>query len=197
MAISKEKILLTGVLLAGLISAASLYPAIARHNASGSEQLLSQVNVEEDEDVFTGEILDIDGERVTVLLTNGETREIVVPLYEIERLMLVPERRITAEVDAQGRATEVEWAQVQSSPAAPEGAVVEAVPETPAPTAPVEPAAPEGTVVEAVPETPAPTAPVEPAAPEGTVVEAVPETPAPTAPVEQLDEQPRPVRALW
>ncbi|MCA1993244.1 MAG: hypothetical protein LDL41_14580 [Coleofasciculus sp. S288] len=192
MALSKK----TGVILAVLVSAVS-YTAIACDSEPESEQRLSQANLVENEAVVTGEILGIEDERVRLRLAEGETREILVPRSEIERLALARAKLIAAVLDTQGRVTEVRL--VQSIPAP----IAEAEPQVvlPIPTDTSEEvrlaqvqSAPTATpeIVKSAQAQPAPTA-----TPRTVEVAPVPPAPTPIAQAQLPAEQPTAVRALW
>jgi hypothetical protein len=177
MALSKK----TGAILAVLVSVVS-YTAIACDNELESRQRLSQANLVENEAVVTGEILGIEDERVMIRLPEGETREILIPLSEIERLALVRAKLITAALDTEGRATDVRLVQSLPTP------IAEAEPQI---VQPVPPATPQEVRLAQVESAPT-------ATPETREVAPVPRTPTPIAQAQPTTKPPTPpVRALW
>ena len=155
-------------MLAVLVSAVS-YTTIACVSEPESEQRLSQANLVENEKVVTGEILGIEDERVRLRLPEGEIEAIMIPRSEIERLGLLPKRLITAELDAEGRATEVSLAQV---------------------VYPIQTATPEAVGLAQVQSAPT-------ATPETREVAPVPPAPTSIAQAQPPTERPTAVRALW
>jgi antitoxin component of MazEF toxin-antitoxin module len=86
MGIQKMK-LLTGTMLALLVSAVSAYPVIARPVSPESRLLLSQVYTS---DIAKGTISRINGEMVTLALPSGGTQQITIDEDYIRRLNLRP-----------------------------------------------------------------------------------------------------------
>lgn len=86
MRIQKMK-LLTGTMLSLLVSAVSVYPAIARPVGAESGQLLSQVYNSE---IAKGTIRSISGEMVTLELPSGGTQQIKVDRDYTTRMNLQP-----------------------------------------------------------------------------------------------------------
>lgn len=79
--------LLTGTMLSLLVSAVSVYPAIARPVSTESTLLLSQLYTS---DIAKGIISRINGEMVTLELPSGDTQQITIDEDYIRRLNLRP-----------------------------------------------------------------------------------------------------------
>ena len=86
MHVQKMKVL-TGTMLSLLVSALSVYPAIARPVDAEPEQLLSQVYNSE---IAKGTITRINGEMVTLELPSGGTQQITIDRDVIKRKNLQP-----------------------------------------------------------------------------------------------------------
>lgn len=94
MHIQKIKVL-TGTMLALLVSGVSLSPAIARP-VDASEQLISQVYTS---DIAKGTISRINGEMVTLALPSGGRQEIKIDRDDIRRLNLQPGMEIAVNLN--------------------------------------------------------------------------------------------------
>lgn len=91
-----EMKVLTGTMLSLLLSAISVYPAIARPVSTESNQLLSQVYNSE---IVRGVITRINGESVTLELPSGNTYQITVDSDDIARMNLRPGMEIIANLN--------------------------------------------------------------------------------------------------
>ncbi len=131
--------LLTAMMLSGLISAVAVFPAFARPVGElKSDQLLSQTNQDsinqsptnqdstnqtpmnrdstnQMDRAVTGEIVTIDGERVTIRQSDGQTRQIMIPQRDMQRLNLRPGMRIAATLDDQNMASSVSMANTNTA----------------------------------------------------------------------------------
>lgn len=91
-----EMKVLTGTMLSLLLSAVSVYPAIARPVSTESNQLLAQVYNSE---IVRGVITRINGESVTLELPSGNTYQITVDSDNITRMNLRPGMEIVANLN--------------------------------------------------------------------------------------------------
>lgn len=91
-----EMKVLTGTMLSLLLSAVSVYPAIARPVSTESNQLLSQVYNSE---IVRGVITRINGESVTLELPSGNTYQISVDSDDITEMNLRPGMEIVANLN--------------------------------------------------------------------------------------------------
>lgn len=124
MRLQKTKIL-TGTMLTLLLSAVSVFPAIARPASEGeSKQLQSQTNTDtttptptntntttpdptNTNQVVSGTVSSIRGNVVTLRLPDGTTRSMMLTPEDLTRLNLMPGMEISATLDDQNMASNV------------------------------------------------------------------------------------------
>lgn len=95
MHVQKMKVL-TGTMLSLLVSAISVYPAIARPVGTEPEQLLSQIYTS---DIAKGTIRMINGEMVTLELPSGGRQYITINRDIIKRMNLQPEMDVVVNLN--------------------------------------------------------------------------------------------------
>jgi hypothetical protein len=123
MRLQKTKVL-TGTMLTLLLSAVSVFPAIARPVEGESRQLQSQTNTDtttpnptntntttpnptNTNQVVSGTVSSIRGNVVTLRLPDGTTRSMMLTPEDITRLNLMPGMEISATLDDQNMASNV------------------------------------------------------------------------------------------
>lgn len=126
MRLQKTKVL-TGTMLTLLLSAVSVFPAIARPVSEGeSRQLISQTNTDtttpnptntntdtttpdptSTNQVVRGTVSSIRGNVVTLRLPDGTTKDMMLTPEDLTRLNLVPGMEISATLDDQNMASDV------------------------------------------------------------------------------------------
>ena len=114
MRLQKTKIL-TGTMLTLLLSAVSVFPAIARPASEGeSKQLQSQTNTDtttptptNTNQLVRGTVSSIRGNVVTLRLPDGTTRSMMLTPEDLTRLNLMPGMEISATLDDQNMASNV------------------------------------------------------------------------------------------
>ncbi|MBD2742585.1 hypothetical protein [Coleofasciculus sp. FACHB-1120] len=113
MRLPKTKVL-TGTMLTLLLSAVSVFPAIARPAEGESRQLLSQTNTDtttpsptDASQLVRGTVRSIKGNVVTLTLPDGTTRDMMLTPEDLTRLNLMPGMEISATLDDQNMASNV------------------------------------------------------------------------------------------
>ena len=132
MRLQKTKIL-TGTMLTLLLSAVSVFPAIARPASEGeSKQLQSQTNTDtttptptntnpttpdatNTNQVVSGTVSSIRGNVVTLRLPDGTTRSMTLTPEDLTRLNLMPGMEISATLDDQNMASNVSMVQADAT----------------------------------------------------------------------------------